>query len=152
MAMHIRRLRRIPERVLKEIPFAAPPPKFPRGFFDALVTPTRQLLDKGLKLMQAADWLIARGVLKESLRQRYSAAMRCRLTRLRRKIEASPAAVQWRTSIFYDSMHLLPAGGLKALCGAHATRWNALTEPLEKCSRCKGIATREKVAIEGEKP
>ena len=145
-----RRIRRPGPKLLERLKYAEPPPKIPRGYFDALVKPTTILLDKGLKLMQAADWLIREKALKASDRQRFCDAMCCRFTRARRKEEANPTSAEWRTSILYDSMHLLPKRGLVALCGVRSNRWNCTGEMREQCNRCKGIARKGNLSITGE--
>jgi hypothetical protein len=128
--------------LLEKIAKATPPPRFPRGYFDPLVSPVRTLLDKGFKLHQAADLLIHQRAIKPEQRFHFMQAMRGRLSRLNRKKIETGAACQWSANLFYDSTHLVQPGERKALCGATATLWDPERSESNRCARCIGIARK----------
>jgi hypothetical protein len=144
MALYLRRMvkARTPSpELLEKIAKATPPPRFPRGYFDPLVTPTRLLLDKGFKLHQAADLLIEERVIKPQDRFCFLQAMRGRISRLKRQ-QVSAGGFAWSASLYYDSTHLVQEGGRKALCGSTATAWEAERSESNRCARCIGLARK----------
>lgn len=146
MPAPIYRLRTVPTVVIKKLTYAEPPPPLPRGYFDALHEPTKQLLAKGFRLYQAAAWLIQQGALPEHQRSRYMDAMRNRFSRFRRQAPQPEAAHRWQATLGYEAAHVT-AGGVKALCGATSARWFAPGECQRHCNQCQSIVTRENVTI-----
>jgi hypothetical protein len=125
--------------LLEKIKHATPPARFPRGYFDPLAMPTRQLLDKGLSLPQAANFFIEHGALQPRERRHYAAAMAGRISRLKREKVDAGAKHAWSANLFYDSTHLVLAGERKAVCGASATVWTPEISESNRCARCIGI-------------
>lgn len=142
----MKKVRPLTEAVLKKIEAAAPPAKFPRGYFDPLVVPTRKLLDKGLRIHQAADFFVENGSIKANQRQAFMHAMRCRISRLTRK-KVTAGNYSWQGSLFYDSSHLVSAGERKAICGATATVWVPEVTESNHCARCTGLARKNSLAM-----
>lgn len=117
---------------------ASPPPKFPPGHFTPLVPVVTKLLDRGFQISQAADWLVNQGVIPLEHREKLRSAMKVRLHRLRsRKIQTAEKH-GWRSSLYYDSTHLVAEGELTAVCGARATVWMPETSESNRCARCVG--------------
>lgn len=137
----------LPAEIVEQLRWAEPPPKFPNGFFDSLLSATRTLLDRGLTISQAGDWFIARDVLDRRHRERFMQAMSARLTRLRQKTVAADETVTWRASLAYDSVHAV-GSGLAALCGVTTARWMTASSTSRKCARCLGVARRDGVSVQ----
>lgn len=133
--------------VQKQIRYAQRPPRFPRGYFDSLVTPSRELLDKGLRIHEAADWFIKHGVFPVAYRRRFIDAMKSRLSRLRQKEATDADAVSWRSSFAYDSAHAVAKDAVTALCGARTTLWTGVTPTSHRCARCLGISRRHGISV-----
>lgn len=142
MLRHMRQASPLPPDLLETIATASPPPRYPRGYFDPLVVPTRQLLDRGFSLCQATDWLINQRIINTKDRQHFMDAIRSRISRLKRSRIKSGPAHEWRASIYYDSTHLVQSGERKALCGSTATAWEAERSESSRCCRCFGMARR----------
>jgi hypothetical protein len=134
--------------LLKLAKQAAPAPRLPKGFFDPLVEITRTLMDQGMKLHQATDWLIANKALLRKHRDCFHHAMRGRLSRLTQKKAKTLTNIRWKGSLAFDSLHAVADCGT-SLCGAKSFGWILadLSSPSLKCSRCKGIVTRQNVTI-----
>lgn len=148
-SMKTRKLPPVPEKILRAARYAQPPGKRPKGYFDNLVTITKTLLDQGLKLCHAADFLIREGQLKAKDRKHFHDAMRGRLSRLQQRNARSLVGIRWQASLFFDSVHGASEDGI-TLCGAKASGWmdwNGEGGDPRKCSRCVGIARRQKVEI-----
>jgi hypothetical protein len=139
----------VTEEVMRKIQYAEPPARFPRGYFDALITPTRMLLDQGLTLSQATDWLIKHAVLQSSHRRRYAAAMTARISRLRAAPITEGETYRWRETVGYSSLHVV-GSGLIALCSARGQRWMEPSSLVTKCFRCQGIVKSRNLTITGE--
>ncbi len=140
---------RIPDptpELLAKCRAAEPPPRVPRGFFDGLVRPTRHLLDRGLRLSQAADFLIAEKILQPRLRAKYMNALRTRMTRLRARKALAGEVFHWRSGLGYEEAHAVGHGTIAA-CGARAGLWMNATDTSRQCRRCKGIMKAQKVKV-----
>ena len=124
---------------------AQPPPRFPRGYFNHCITPTRVLLDRGFTLAQAIDWMIQQGVVKPDHRSQFAKAMQSRITRLNQKRIKTTQQFSWQESIFFDSSHLVADGEMKAACGSRATSWAPARSESSRCPRCKGAANRHAI-------
>jgi hypothetical protein len=140
------RLRAIPSVVIRKLTYAEPPGRLPRGYFDTLHDPTKQLLAKGFRLAQAAAWLIQQGALPVERREQYLDAMRARFSRFRRQSPKPAAVYQWQATLGYEAAHAI-AGGVKALCGATSARWFASGDGQRRCNQCTSIIRRENVTI-----
>lgn len=130
--------------VLMKIKFAMPM-KRPRGYFNALLEPTRILLDRNFSLAAAADFLIQNNTLPRRDRDAFLATMYHRFTRLRKNVIEPDAKLEWKASLGYDALHAV--SGVKALCGSTAGRWFAGGEDVRKCNRCKAIIRKENLTI-----
>lgn len=139
------RLRQPAAAILRELEHAEPARTRPRGYFDALMEPTKKLLDKGFRLHKAAAWLIERGAMPPQDRDAFMGTMRHRFTRLRQSQASTKAVCQWKTALGYEAAHAV--AGVTAVCGATAGRWFAATPTTRHCPRCQGIVTRENVTI-----
>lgn len=136
--MSLHRLK-LPDRVAKKLVHAEPPGRVPRGYFDGLLKPTKDLLDKGFTLAQAADWFIQHGVLKPEKRDKYRNTMAVRFTRFRAQEQQKHAEeTEWKIGLGMDSVHAVPHGRTKALCGASSSLWLESTDGQRKCTFCKG--------------
>lgn len=135
-----------PREIIEKTKFAERPPNLPRGYFDALMTPTRTLLDQGLSISNAADWWVTNGVIPSEQRGKFMEAMYNRLHRLRQRKAAEGEIVRWRASPYYESVHAI-GDGLKALCGASTTLWVSATNTAHKCARCIGISRRLNISV-----
>jgi hypothetical protein len=134
--------------LIEEAKRAVPPSKIPKGYFDAVVTPTRILLDNALTLPQAADWLIAQKALDPKMRRTYLRAIRGRLTRFRARESSAGEKFEWKQALGYERRHLIGTGTI-ALCSASGPRWFSESgEPGPRCLRCKGIANQRGIAVE----
>jgi hypothetical protein len=140
------RIPQAPADLLEKARKASPPPKFPRGYFDVLVTPTRLLLDNGFKLTQAAEWLVKEGSLEPQHRQKFFYARPNRLSRHNKKTAAAGEVVQWRTALGYDSVHAV-GHGTTALCGVKTASWLGAASTANKCARCMGKAKQQGLII-----
>ena len=138
-----------PADVLNRIPDAVRPRGLPRGYFDAMVKPTRELLDRGLNVGHAADWWVAQGVLPPRFRRKFMEAMRARLSRLRQVQRVREAHLVWKSSPYHVSVHAV-GEGVRALCGAKAIPWMEATSTSVKCDRCVGVARRLSVEVREE--
>ena len=148
--MHVPyRLRTAPPELLEKARRAAPPPKLPRGFFDSLMAPTKLLLDNGLRLAQAADWLITERALKTNHRTHYLDAMHARFTRFRAREAEKGEEFRWRTGLGYDRAHAVGRGTI-ALCGARAGAWMGATDTTLHCKQCVGIIRTRILTIHRE--
>ena len=140
------RHRHHPQKTLLElVATAQPPPRFPRGYFNHCITPTRVLLDRGFTLAQAIDWMIQQGVVKPDHRSQFAKAMQSRITRLNQKRIKTAQQFSWQESIFFDSSHLVADGEMKAACGSRATSWAPARSESSRCPRCKGAANRHAI-------
>ena len=135
-----------PASILGKIKYAERPAAVPRGYFDALMSPTRELLDRGLTIAQAADWWVAHRVIPPSHRPKFMDAMHGRLSRLRQRAARKGEVLRWRSSPYYESVHALGSGA-KALCGAKTSRWVEAPSTSIKCARCQGVARRQGLSI-----
>lgn len=140
------RLREIPPELLEKCRRAAPPPRVPRGYFDSLLTPTRVLLDNGLKLTQAADFFIAQRALKPQLRTSFTNAMKSRMTRFRRREAEKDEVFYWRIALGYARAHAIGNGTI-SLCGVRGSRWFETNDPANQCKVCRSIVTKLNVTI-----
>ena len=120
---------------MHKIQYADPPGRFPKGYFDSILTPTRLLLDRGLKLCQAVDWLIDHGVLAPQLRRASVNAMRSRLMRFRTRQAKAGEVLTWKAALGYDAAHA--TSGVVALCGAKSARWMGSTNEQRRCRMCQ---------------
>jgi hypothetical protein len=128
---------------------AAPPPPLPRGFFDTLAPVVKTLLDNGLALAQAADWLIENRALRQPLRQRFLNAMRSRFTRCRWKDAKAGEVFRWKSSLAYDAAHAIGRSTV-ALCGAKTGCWMGATDTTRKCPVCAGIVRKQNITMNRE--
>ncbi len=133
----------------KRLRYAEPPGRLPRGYFDSLLDPTKQLLAKGFRLAQAANWLIKEGALPHARRQQYLDAMRNRFSRFRQQTPVPAATYQWRAALGYDAAHAI-ATGTKALCSAMSARWFDAGDGQRKCPVCAGILRAGNVTVQGD--
>lgn len=144
--MTIHKLPAVPPDIIVQIRTVEPEAVLPRGFFDTLVEATRMLLDRGLSLPQAADWLIDNKVIERRHRRKYHDAMRGRLSRLNRKT-ATSGELAWKEAMGFNSVHAV-GGGLTSLCGVSASRWFSATSTSSKCSRCRGLVAIKGLSLE----
>jgi hypothetical protein len=103
-------------------------------------------LDNGLKLHQAADFLISQRALKPQNRRSFTNAMKSRMTRFRRREAAKGEVFHWRVALGYDRSHAIGRGTV-ALCGARGARWFESTPLTDQCRICRSIVTSDKVTI-----
>lgn len=113
--------------------------------------PTRELMDRGFKLWQAADWFVSEGIIEPSQRIKFQEAMRGRLHRARAAVVKKDTVAAWSESLFFDSSHAVIRGG-QALCGARASEWLPESVQMQdrRCTRCRGIITKQNVMIVSE--
>lgn len=104
-------------------------------------------MDQGMRLMQAADWLIQQGVLKQRMRRKFAEAMRSRLTRLHQQEITSGANLKWQAAWQEECQHIVPKGKTTAVCGVRRHLWLEPSESFDKCTVCQGIVTQANVTI-----
>ncbi len=136
---------RITPELLQEVKKAKPPGKIPKGYFDELVTPTKELLDRRFTLPAAADWFIERGVLVPELRRRFVLALHNRMSRFRQRKAAEAEEFTWKMALGYERMHAI-GRGVVAICGAKASRWYASADG-DNCLACIGAARKQGVTV-----
>jgi hypothetical protein len=132
-----------PDHVLKKAAFAERPGRVPRGYFDALLPVTKKLLDRGLSMIQVADWLIEHDVLPREKRLRFAASMRVRFTRFRR-VQAGSGTVTWLGELGMDTAHAVLDGTVHALCGARSSLWLRAESGQRHCPVCTGYINTRK--------
>ncbi len=140
--MRLHRLPSVPVAVLKKAAYAEPPGRVPRGYFDALLPVTRTLLDRGLKISAAADWLIASGTLPPRVRGNFINTMSVRFTRLRFAEQKAAPAYSWKMTLGMDSCHAIPKGRTKSLCGSTAGLWLDADTGMRQCRFCLSVIKR----------
>jgi hypothetical protein len=105
------------------------------------------LLDNGLKLRQAADFLISARALKPEHRKSFTNAMKNRMSRFRKRAAQKETVYYWRIALGYERSHAVSSGSV-ALCGARAARWFPSNDNTHQCKLCRCIVTEQKVSME----
>jgi hypothetical protein len=138
-----------PAAFIERLKYVEPVGRLPKGYFDALVPATKQLLDKGWNTAAISDLFVAESLLPPGLRNAFRNVMRKRLSRLKRqRVSASGAKQlhQWRSGSF-GSVHAVQKGSLAALCGLTETAWLKPDFCGNKCTRCQGVARKNGIEV-----
>lgn len=126
---------------MRKAAYAEPPGRAPRGYFDSLMDITKTLLDRGLGISAAADWLIERDCLPAARRGNFINSMSVRFTRLRYSAPKAAPYV-WRQALGMNGAHAVENGRTRALCGASASLWLDADEDQRQCRFCLGVIKR----------